>query len=176
MFKNLSTGWKTIIVVALIGAFFIIKERPWQPRGYQDADSVMGYALVNDDSIPADMELASVREDNNGDYTDTNVERVFVMKNKRHGNYVFRFKNHYVYIIKTDDFSNSSYWLEAIGVHKDDNGNIYQHTLDSKSDSAMLKYCTEDKGYSIDDLKSNYSGAQAAFDRGQRAVVNGDFN
>jgi len=27
MFKNLSTGWKTIIVVALIGAFFIIKER-----------------------------------------------------------------------------------------------------------------------------------------------------
>lgn len=27
----------------------------------------MGYALVNDDSIPADMELASVREDNNGE-------------------------------------------------------------------------------------------------------------
>lgn len=66
--------------MVVIGAFFITKERPWQPRGYQNADSVMGYALANDDSIPADMELASVREDNNGDYTDTNVERVFVMK------------------------------------------------------------------------------------------------
>ncbi|KRL23005.1 hypothetical protein [Lentilactobacillus kisonensis] len=158
MFRNPSKEWSAVLVIALIGAFFIIKERPWVPQGLKSGDSVLAYSIKHDNhhEIKADVMVAGINEANQNGTVDDSANRVFVLKNKKHGNYVFKYDNHYVYLVEIVDLSNNLNWVHATEVKPGSDGETYTQGLSRDSINNMSKFAVEDAAYNINDLTSGF--------------------
>ncbi|AKP67819.1 hypothetical protein [Companilactobacillus ginsenosidimutans] len=170
-----SSGWgKAIWTIVIVLIFFGVKSymsnssndqaaAPALPQGLSSTDEIMSYIGNHEKSneqISLESAMAQMNQDKGSDVQEQlqNDPVIFVMKNKETGRYVFKYKNHYVYLIReiTDFYSDGSYsyMYFVTGIKKDDDGKLYVKKLDAKKyDDSNAK---ETDGYSIDDYNNYY--------------------
>lgn len=118
------------ITVLLIFLVYLIVQKPWVPKGFNNAEQVMLYSERLDDNIISIANENYMRNEEEEEAADEQGKPTFaVMKNKSTGNFVFHLYGHYVYLISIFDNSIDATSQEIIAVKKDSNGEVYQKSL-----------------------------------------------
>ncbi|EHO50740.1 hypothetical protein [Lentilactobacillus kisonensis] len=84
---------------------------------------------------------SAMRAAGEGEGGTSNDVKIYLMKNSKSQNYVFKLKHHYIYLIKISN--GDSYYEAGVGVKKDQNGNVYNHQL-SKSEMDQVDLNAEE--------------------------------
>jgi hypothetical protein len=161
-------GWIVVLIIfAGVKIYFGNSSNnqaaPAMPQGLSDTDSVMTYLgnhKKSDEQISLTSATAQWSEVNDRDLQDKlkTDPVIFVMENKETGRYVFKYKSHYVYLIKEitdfDDDDNYTYEYFVVGIKKNSDGKLYLKELNAnKFDDSNAK---ETDGYSIEDYNNYY--------------------
>ncbi|MFC6176956.1 hypothetical protein ACFQAV_08895 [Companilactobacillus huachuanensis] len=152
-----------IMVVFVVGKLYISYEKNRLPDGLSDTDSVLTYLGENKksyDQISMTSAISQLSAGNSELQDQTkNSPVIFIMENKKTGRYVFKYKSHFVYLVKeiTDFYDDGSYkYIYFVtGIKKDSDGKQYVKELNAKNyDDSNAK---ETSGYSITEYNNYYS-------------------
>lgn len=146
------------VVIALLGLWIT---KPWVPKGLKSPDSVMvwvyDHAHNKIDLLAGYSGLDSaMRAAGEGEGGTQNDVRIYLMRNAKSKNYVFKLKHHYIYLVKISN--GDSYYEAGIGVNKDRNGNVYNQQLSKSQMDQVDPNAEEDYWWTsdgFDDFGSN---------------------
>ncbi|MQS75317.1 hypothetical protein [Companilactobacillus halodurans] len=168
--KGKSSTEKVIIGLLVIAIFVALKIglgnlnffNP-MPSGLSNTDKIMTYLGENKKSNEQISMTSMMSQLNYSNYRDIQERLqtdpvIFVMKNKDTGRYVFKYKDHYVYLIKeiTDFYQDDSYkYIYFVAsIKKSSDGKQYVKEVNTKKyDDSNAK---ETDGYSIQDYNNYY--------------------
>ncbi|MEE8823444.1 hypothetical protein LASUN_10560 [Lentilactobacillus sunkii] len=145
--RKFSTSWKIIIVVILIGGIFLLKEKPWVPRGYDSADKVMAWCNKNDSDIYMLSAYGALDQGVSEGSADPSEYNIILRANKKSNTYVFKVKSHYVYVVKIIDPADGSYWEQAVGLSKDNNGKVFHRALTKSEMDSVDEIAVDDTSW-----------------------------
>ncbi|MQS52639.1 hypothetical protein [Companilactobacillus mishanensis] len=163
------TVWTILILIIFIGAKTYMSNSsnghaaPALPQGLSSTDDIMSYLgkhKKSNDQISLESAMAQFNYSSDSDIQEQlqTDPVIFIMKNKDTGRYVFKYKSHYVYLVKeiTDFYSDgsSSFIYFVAGIKKDEDGKLYVKKLNAKKyDDSNAK---DSDGYSIEDYNNYY--------------------
>lgn len=156
------------IVIAIFIIFFIVRgvHKANIPKGLDTTSEVLTYVGKSKeacDDITGTTALSQVGAYFTNDGGRDKVAEVrstpaiFVMKNKDSGNFVFKYGDRYIYLIRViarhQDDGHDQYINVAVGVNKKD-GKYYVKELNNKYDDSNA---VETDGYTSDNFEQNFS-------------------